>query len=78
MWCDREQEAVSGVLGNAASVRLVLASLLRCQKLLEKVAKRKIPEVRSRHSGCLGRVGSGIDPPVGDRVEYRVGRSDVG
>ena len=41
MWCDREQDAVSGVLGKAANVRLILASLLRCRKLLEKVAKRK-------------------------------------
>ena len=65
MWCDREQEAVSGVLGNAASVRLVLASLLRCQKLLEKVAKRKFRKSDRGIQAVLAEWAAALTHPLG-------------
>ncbi len=65
MWCDREQESVSEALGNAASVRLVLASLLRCRKLLEKVAKRKFRKSDRRTQAALAKWTAALTHPVG-------------
>jgi hypothetical protein len=65
MWCDREQEAVSGALGNAANVRLVLASLLRCQKLLEKVAKLKFRKSDRRTQAVLAKWVAVLTHPLG-------------
>ncbi|MCH1439914.1 MAG: hypothetical protein L7W43_09665 [Rubripirellula sp.] len=65
MWCDREQESVSDALGNAASVRLVLASLLRCRKLLENVAKRKFRKSDRRTQAGLAKWTAALTHPVG-------------
>ena len=65
MWCDREQEAVSGVLGNAANVRLVLASLLRCRKLLEKMAKRKFRKSDRSTLAVLAKWAAALTHPLG-------------
>lgn len=65
MWCDREEEAVSGVLGNAANVRLILASLLRCRKLLEKVAKRKFRKSDRSLQAVLAEWSAALTHPLG-------------
>ncbi len=65
MWCDREAEAVSGVLGTAAQVRLVLASLLRCRTLLEKVAKRKFRKSDQSILTVLAEWAAALTHPLG-------------
>ncbi|MCH2119171.1 MAG: hypothetical protein MK161_15890 [Pirellulales bacterium] len=65
MWCDREQESVSEVLGNAASVRLVLASLIRCRMLLDKVAKRKFRKSDRITQASLAKWAAALTHPVG-------------
>jgi hypothetical protein len=64
-WGDQEHEAVSGVLANAANVRLVLASLIRCHRLLEKVAKRKLRKSDHRTMALLAQWAAALTHPLG-------------
>lgn len=64
-WCNREHEAVSGALGDAASVRLVAASLLRCQQLLEKSAKRKFRKADRNTLAVLAKWTAALTHPLG-------------
>jgi hypothetical protein len=41
-WCRREEESISAALAGFANARLVLASLIRCQRILESTGKRKV------------------------------------
>ena len=64
-WCDQEHEAVSGVLTNAVNVRLVLASLIRCQDLLHNVAKRKFRKSDCRTMASLAQWAAALTHPLG-------------
>ena len=64
-WCDREQEVVSEVLSNAENTRLVLASLVRCRHLLEKVAKRKFRKSDQRTQAALATWAAALTHPIG-------------
>lgn len=65
MWCDQEQEAVTGALADAANIRLVLASLMRCRKLIEKVAKRKFRKSDRNTQTALARWVAALTHPLG-------------
>ena len=49
-WAQRDEESVSAAIANAAEARLVLASLVRCRRLIETTTKRKFGK-QLRHVG---------------------------
>lgn len=65
LWCDREQEALTGVLADAENVRLVLASLIRCQSLLEKVAKLEFRKSDHTMRASLAKWTAALTHPLG-------------
>jgi hypothetical protein len=64
-WCERETEAVSVVLAHAGDTRLVLGSLLRCQALVERVAKRKFRKADRRTAALLANWAAVFTHPSG-------------
>jgi hypothetical protein len=64
-WCDRDQEAVSVALSEPESVRLVLASLMRCELLMQKVAKRKFRKSDVKIKILLARWAAVLTNPIG-------------
>lgn len=41
-WCDLGEDAVSGVMGQPKEARLVMASLIRCERLIASTTKRRV------------------------------------
>ena len=64
-WSEREGEAVAVVLSRAEDLRLVLASLMRCQSLMKSVAQKKFRKVERRTLARLADWAAALTHPTG-------------
>jgi len=52
-WCDREDEAMAAALAQGTDTRLVLGSLLRCRRIMERTTNRKFTKHQVQLAGAL-------------------------
>ena len=64
-WAECEQESITAALATPQDIRLILASLLRCRPLIEKVSKQKFSKTQKSMTKQLATWAAAMTHPKG-------------